>query len=262
VSRVKELRRQSGSGEVLIAGFEGFLASSYMILPVSCPLTKNLGRLMEENYSRASEQNLPVVQHASAGMQRTLATCVLVLLVFAVLGPLFGAIAEPAIAPSTHDAASLPIVIDTTDQADMKEDANDNAGIPAPSPDLSPSKVVQVQVQALGANDSPEEGAGIRAAFNFASPSNREATGPLPRFRTLFDNPAYQPMLNHQFAEYSDVQRSEDMARVGVILITAAGERVGYLFQLTLQTRPPYENCWMTDAVIPIDVAELSSSKI
>lgn len=186
------------------------------------------------------------------------------LLVFGVLvQPFSGAFAEArAVAFAPEPFASPPMTADTTDQADMEGSANDPARIPSPSPDLSPSEVVRVQVQALGANDTPEEGAGIRAAFNFASPSNREATGPLPRFQTLFDNPAYRPMLNHQFAEYSDVQRKGDMARVGVILVTADGERVGYLFQLTLQSRPPYENCWMTDAVVPIDVADPSSSKI
>ena len=269
--RVKESRRRGGA-ELLPARFEGFLKSPNTTLPVSCPFTKNLGRLMEENDSRAFGQTVPVVRHASGGMRRASATRVLILLVFAVLLPPFGATQEPATAepataelatvPSTYAAASQPIVIDTTDQADMEGARKESAGIPEPSPDLSPSEVVRVQVQALGSNDTPEEGAGIRAAFNFASPSNRDATGPLPRFRTLFDNPAYGPMLNHQFAEYSDVQRTEDTARVGVILITADGERVGYLFQLTLQTRPPYENCWMTDAVIPIDVADPSSSKI
>lgn len=52
-------------------------------------------------------------------------------------------------------------------------------------------EVVRTQVEALGENDTPYEGAGIEAAFNFASPRNKEATGPLDRFRRLFDTPVY-----------------------------------------------------------------------
>jgi hypothetical protein len=151
---------------------------------------------------------------------------------------------------------------DTTEHSQAADPSDSSASIPSPSPDLSPEEVVRVQVEALGSNDTPEEGAGIRAAFNFASPSNRRATGPLDRFRTLFDTPMYGPMVNHSAAEFSDVQQEDDVARVGVILMTGNGERVGYLFQLTLQERAPYEDCWMTDAVIPIDVEDPNSTKI
>lgn len=150
-------------------------------------------------------------------------------------------------------------VTDTTQHSDA---ADTSSAIPSPTPELSPEEVVRVQVDALGSNDTPEEGAGIRAAFNFASPSNRRATGPLERFRTLFDTPMYGPMIDHTAAQFSDVQQEDDLARMGVILTTKDGDRVGYLFQLTLQDRAPYENCWMTDAVVPIDVEDPESTKI
>lgn len=129
--------------------------------------------------------------------------------------------------------------------------------IPRPSPDLSPKEVVQVQVDALGNNDSPRPGAGIEAAFNFASPSNRRATGPLRRFRTLFDTPAYGPMIDHRTARLSDVQIQDDVARVGVLMVTESGDRIGYLFQLSRQTDSPYDGCWMTDAVVPVEVGDV-----
>jgi hypothetical protein len=151
---------------------------------------------------------------------------------------------------------------DTTDHRDASDTPDTSASIPSPAPELSPEEVVRVQVEALGANDTPEEGAGIRAAFNFASPANRRATGPLERFTTLFDTPMYGPMIDHTAAQFSDVQREDDTARVGVILTTSDGEPVGYLFQLTLQQRAPYENCWMTDAVVPIDIEDPASTNI
>lgn len=134
--------------------------------------------------------------------------------------------------------------------------------LPTPSPELSPREVVRTQVEALGTNDTPHEDAGIEATFNFASPRNKEATGPLPRFRRLFDTPAYAPMIDHQNATYSPVDSTGALARVGVILTTKDGERVGYLFQLSRQRTPPHENCWMTDAVQRVPLKEVGGPKI
>lgn len=128
--------------------------------------------------------------------------------------------------------------------------------LPTPDSTLSPEAVVRLQVQALGQNDTPFEDAGIEAAFNFASPANKEATGPLSRFRTLFDTAQYGPMVEHRGATYSAPEVEGGEARMGVILTSDGGTRVGYLFQLSKQTAPPYEECWMTDAVQRVPVPE------
>jgi len=128
--------------------------------------------------------------------------------------------------------------------------------LPQPTPDLSPKEVVRVQVEALADNDEPYPDAGIEAAFRFASPANKEATGPLDRFRTLFDTPNYGPMIDHEAARYSEPQVEGRQARMGVILTTSDGERIGYLFRLSKQARAPHEDCWMTDAVIPVSVGD------
>jgi len=151
---------------------------------------------------------------------------------------------------------SVPVSAHASDLAPMNP-ASDS--IPEPSPDLTPEEVVRKQVEALSTNDSPHPDAGIKAAFAFASPANKSATGPLERFKTLFDNSTYGPMVGHMSAEYSEVQVDEDVARIGVILTTAEGTRVGYLFQLAKQASPPHEGCWMTDAVVPIDVSDRSN---
>lgn len=165
-----------------------------------------------------------------------------------------------ALSPMSSSASRA--VTDTSEHSQNAQTPDSTAAVPSPSPALSPQEVVQVQVEALGSNDTPREGAGIQAAFNFASPSNREATGPLERFRTPFDTSRYGPMIDHATAQFSDVQQEGRRARVGVILTTSDGERVGYLFQLTLQKAPPFEGCWMTDAVIPIDLDNPDSATI
>jgi hypothetical protein len=128
----------------------------------------------------------------------------------------------------------------------------DDAPLPEPSPDLSPLEVVRLQVEALGANDDPYDGAGIEAAFAFASPANKRATGPLERFKTLFETPAYGPMIDHRKAEYGPPNVDGDRAQVAVRLTTDDGEERGYLFRLSRQTGEPHAGCWMTDGVVPV----------
>lgn len=119
-----------------------------------------------------------------------------------------------------------------------------------PSPNLSPAEVVRIQIEVLGHNDVPYENAGIEIAFRFASPANKSVTGPLDRFIQLVSNPIYRPMLNHQEAQYGEIQVEGNQALQPVILTAKNGERVGYLFVLSKQEGGPYDACWMTDGVI------------
>jgi len=134
--------------------------------------------------------------------------------------------------------------------------------LPTPSPSFSPTEVVRLQVEALGDNDTPYEDAGIEAAFNFASPANKQVTGPLRRFRRLFETPAYGPMIDHDGATYSPPQVDDTVARMGVILTTAQEGRVGYLFRLSRQEDPPHVDCWMTDAVQRVPVEQVGTQEI
>ncbi|WP_263788411.1 DUF4864 domain-containing protein [Salinibacter grassmerensis] len=134
--------------------------------------------------------------------------------------------------------------------------------LPEPSPALSPMEVIRLQVEALGNNDTPYDDAGIEAAFNFASPANKRATGPLRRFRRLFETTAYGPMIDHEEATYSAPQVEGAVARMGVILTTAQGDRVGYLFRLSKQEEAPYADCWMTDGVQRVPVEQVDAQEI
>ena len=126
-----------------------------------------------------------------------------------------------------------------------------------PSPDYSPDEVVRIQIEALGNNDNPYEDAGIEIAFRFASPANRESTGPLDRFILMVHDPIFRPMLNHLSARYGRLRVRGDQAGQAVILITASGERVGYLFFLSRQRGGSCDGCWMTDGVSPFKVEQL-----
>ena len=178
---------------------------------------------------------------------RTLLSLLMIAVAIAAAAGPDGASARPAATPPTAPRPPMSASADT---------------LPEPSPELSAKEVVRLQVDALGRNDEPREDAGIEAAFNFASPDNKRVTGPLRRFRTLFDTPAYGPMIDHQGATYSEAEVEDGTARIGVILQTESEGRVGYLFRLSLQSSPPHEDCWMTDAVQRVPLDTMGEEKI
>ena len=116
-----------------------------------------------------------------------------------------------------------------------------------PNAELSPEEVVKIQVEALQNNDDLDRG--IEVTFNFASPANKEVTGPLYRFKQLVKNPVYRPMLNHKLAEYGPMEISGDVATQRVTIIERNGQATVYVFSLSKQNGPGCKGCWMTDSV-------------
>ncbi|NJK81551.1 MAG: DUF4864 domain-containing protein [Chloroflexaceae bacterium] len=123
---------------------------------------------------------------------------------------------------------------------------------PQPSPDLSPADVVRIQVAAMQNNDIPAPDSGIRTAFGFASPSNRRVTGPVERFIDLVKNPQYRDLVNAESATYSEPVFENGNATIEVSVINADSKLVRYRFVLSRQEDWPFEDCWMTDAVMRI----------
>ena len=119
--------------------------------------------------------------------------------------------------------------------------------LPMPSSDLLPEEVIRLIVESLQQND--ETDLGIEVTFNFASPGNRSATGPLNNFKQQVKEPLFLPMLN--FAAYKTSDLVSDGTKAQQIIITQDqyGIDAGFLFTLSKQTDAPYEDCWMTDSV-------------
>lgn len=116
-----------------------------------------------------------------------------------------------------------------------------------PSPELSPEEVVEIQMEAFSNND--EDDTGVAIAFRFASPQNKEMTGPLSRFSTMMRTPAYRPMLTAEQIEYGATAVRERVARVVVTTVASDGERRSYEFLLGKQRMGEFEGAWMTEAV-------------
>jgi len=117
----------------------------------------------------------------------------------------------------------------------------------SPHPGLTPADVVRLQVEALGANDDRDQG--IAVAFRFASPSNRQQTGPLSRFAEMIKGGPYRLMLGYDKAVYGPLEVVENAARQRVTLFGKREIRT-FIFLLAKQPGEPCKNCWMTDAVI------------
>ena len=123
------------------------------------------------------------------------------------------------------------------------------SGLPTPDPSYDPERVVEIQLEALADNDTPVENAGVKTAYNFASPANRRATGPLDRFVAMVRGPQYAPMVDHVEATTDPLERTDDRAEQRVTLTGPDGRTVTYRFGLSVCDEPPLEGCWLTDSV-------------
>lgn len=125
---------------------------------------------------------------------------------------------------------------------------NNEALLPVPS--ITPQQVVDIQLKAMQQNDHPYEDHGIEVAYRFASPSNKESTGPLADFAALVRHESYHSLLNFQRYGLDDIMIEGDKAIQKVTLIDADDQPVVYYFKLSIQQESPFTNCWMTDGVV------------
>lgn len=125
-----------------------------------------------------------------------------------------------------------------------------------PDAKLTPEQVIKIQLDALRRNDEPTADSGIRTAFHFASPANREATGPIERFIPLVKNPLYLPLLDHRRADFGTLRVEGDTAQQRVTVTDKDGRTATYVFTLSKQSTAPYKDCWMTDGVGRVPDAE------
>jgi len=120
-----------------------------------------------------------------------------------------------------------------------------------PDPKLSPEQVMHVVLDALKANNADDDG--IRTTFRFASPANREMTGPVERFIPMVKNPAYRVLVNHKSAKVGRVEQKGDRAAAFVLVVDANGHAAYFVWQLSRQKEGELKDCWLTDGVAPVE---------
>ena len=92
-----------------------------------------------------------------------------------------------------------------------------------PNEGYSAQEVVEIQLLGL---QSGASGQGIEQVWLFAHPNNKRATGPLPRFRMLFETPSYSPLLNLQSYSIKLVNATDIESQFVVSIITDNGSSV------------------------------------
>ncbi len=118
---------------------------------------------------------------------------------------------------------------------------------------LSAGDVVRKQMQAIRlSRDTPER---LRDCYEFASPSNRKFVGSYQRFSKLMQESPYNALAHYDYASVGrPVFVEEDVAIVLVTCLTSEAKIDAFRFVVALQTKPPFENRWMTESVMPLPV--------
>ena len=124
---------------------------------------------------------------------------------------------------------------------------------PAVAPPVPDKIVSAVETIAAPAADTPKPDAGIATTFDFASPQNKQATGPLDHFTLIVKSPGYLPMLNCKKITYDPVIIDGDSAQQRVHIVAADGSKIAYVFLLSLQKDGPFAGCWMNDGCVRDD---------
>jgi hypothetical protein len=160
----------------------------------------------------------------------------------------------PAPVPGPTDAHPADTSRTPTPGRADGDTGNGTAGYAALQPTCTrpPGLVVSIQVAALSNNGPADEG--IRTAWRFAAPSNREVTGPYANFRRLI-NTSYRPLLEARTVTYGPVNRTGRSAERTVSLTTAAGNSTTYRWRLDRQSGGQYDGCWMTSGVRELDAS-------
>ena len=124
------------------------------------------------------------------------------------------------------------------------------ADLVKPSDNIEPYQVVKIQLSGLMKNDYPSIDYGIKQTWEFAHPSNKKFTGPLPKFINMLKSDSYKMLLNHLDSEVIEVFRSNNKHGFEVTIL---GEDKNY-YKFKWVVEKYYEegllkDCWLTTLV-------------
>ena len=115
---------------------------------------------------------------------------------------------------------------------------------------IKPSEVVKIQLLGLQNNNKVFNDSGIEQTWNFAHPMNKQATGPLDRFKEMLKSNNYQMMINHISHTITQVRRGDDWVQFEVIILDK--EKIYHKFNWQVEKfieDGPLKDCWLTTMV-------------
>ncbi len=124
------------------------------------------------------------------------------------------------------------------------------ADLTKPNINIEPYQVVKIQLTGLMNNDVPNVDDGIKQTWEFAHPSNKKYTGPLPKFINLLKSESYKMLLNHLDSEIIEVFKSNN--RYGFEVTILGNDKNYYKFQWVVEKyydEGPLKECWLTTSV-------------
>lgn len=115
-----------------------------------------------------------------------------------------------------------------------------------PAADYTPLEVIEIQLLGLQSGDPVQ---GIEQVWVFAHPFNKRATGPLARFRTLFEMPAYAPLLDLRSYSIKAVTETAIESQFVVSIVTSDGVSYDYFWAVEKVLEGDQAGFWMTTMV-------------
>ena len=128
--------------------------------------------------------------------------------------------------------------------------SSSTAEILKPSSNIKPSEVVKIQLNGLQKNDLDFKDSGIEQTWNFAHPSNKKVTGPLPNFKRMIKGDTYQMMLDHLSHTITELGSSDNWAQFEVIILDK--DKIYHKFNWQVEKYSldgSLKNCWLTTMV-------------
>lgn len=122
-----------------------------------------------------------------------------------------------------------------------------NINLELPSRDLTPEDVVRLQLQSL--RESLADPSRLMDCYSLASPENRQQTGPFSRFAAMVMQSPYDQLAHCENWQVGSAAIERDYAAVLVSTVEHHEEPKAFRFLLHRYSQPPYEGCWLTDAV-------------
>ena len=115
-----------------------------------------------------------------------------------------------------------------------------------PAAYYTPLEVIEIQLLGLQSGDPVQ---GIEQVWVFAHPFNKRATGPLARFRTLFEMPAYAPLLDLRSYSIKAVSETAIESQFVVSIVTSDGVSYDYFWAVEKVLEGDQAGFWMTTMV-------------
>jgi len=117
-----------------------------------------------------------------------------------------------------------------------------------PQPSLRPTEVVKIQLAGLARANRAD---GAVQCMSFASPQNRAVTGPLEKFGRMVRRPPFDILSNPEATLIGKPTFVDGVARV-LVTVSDGPQIRSFVWVLSRQSQPPFQGCWMTDAVFPL----------